>query len=88
MPRVGAGSKLGWGEPVEARVRSVGVVVDPSCSDDLTRLVEVDGFQQYGEAHARQRNARVREFEDRHDKERDPRPTEMIARPGCTRPAF
>ena len=41
MPLVGAGSKLGWGEPVEARVRSVGVVVDPPFFDDLSRLIEI-----------------------------------------------
>ena len=41
MPRRGACCELGWCEPVEARVRSVGVVVDPPFFDDLARLVEV-----------------------------------------------
>src|SRR6185312_11359116 len=41
MPRRGACCELSWCEPVEARVRSVGVVVDPPCFDDLARLVEV-----------------------------------------------
>jgi hypothetical protein len=34
------GLKLGWGEPVEARVRSVGVVVDPPFFDDPACLGE------------------------------------------------
>jgi hypothetical protein len=41
MPLVGACCELGWCEPVEARVWSVGVVVDPPRFDDLTRLVEI-----------------------------------------------
>ena len=41
MPLCGACCELGRCEPVEARVRSVGVVVDPPFFDDLTRLVEV-----------------------------------------------
>jgi hypothetical protein len=42
MPLRGACCELSWCEPVEARVRSVGVVVDPPFFDDLTRLLEVD----------------------------------------------
>src|SRR3954463_12302208 len=42
MPLLGACCELDRCEPVEARVRSVGVVVDPPFFDDLTRLVEVD----------------------------------------------
>ena len=41
MPPRGACCKLIRCEPVEARVRSVGVVVDPPVFDDLTRLVEI-----------------------------------------------
>jgi hypothetical protein len=41
MPLRGACCELSWCEPVEARVRSVGVVVDPPFFDDLTRLLEV-----------------------------------------------
>ena len=41
MPLIGACCELSWCEPVEARVRSVDVVVDPPCFDDVTRLVEV-----------------------------------------------
>ena len=41
MPRIGACCELSRCEPVEARVRSVGVVVDPPFFDDLARLVEV-----------------------------------------------
>src|ERR1700722_11488385 len=41
MPRTGACCELGWGEPVEARVRSYCVVVDPPFFDDLSRLVEI-----------------------------------------------
>ena len=41
MPRVGACCELGWCEPVEARVRSVGVVVDPPFFDDVSCLVEI-----------------------------------------------
>jgi hypothetical protein len=37
----GAGCELGWCEPVEARVRPVGVVVDPPFLDDLAGLAEV-----------------------------------------------
>jgi hypothetical protein len=37
----GACCELSRCEPVEARVRSVGVVVDPPFFDDLTRLLEV-----------------------------------------------
>ena len=49
MPRIGACCELSWREPVEARVRSVGVVVDPPFFDDLARLVEV-GEQVFVEA--------------------------------------
>jgi hypothetical protein len=38
---VGAGCELGRREPVEARVRPVGVVVDPPFLDDLTSFVEI-----------------------------------------------
>ena len=38
MPLDGAGCELHWGEPVEARVRAVGVVVDPPFFDDPARL--------------------------------------------------
>ena len=41
MPLPGACCKFDRREPVEARVRSVGVVVDPPFFDDLTRLIEV-----------------------------------------------
>src|SRR3954451_10558052 len=41
MPLIGACCELSWCEPVEARVRSVGIVVDPPCFDDLTRLFEI-----------------------------------------------
>lgn len=40
MPLAGAGCKLRWGEAVEARVRALGVVVDPPGFDDLTRMLE------------------------------------------------
>ena len=40
MPLTGAGCKLGWGEAFKARVRTLGVVVDPPCLDDLARLLE------------------------------------------------
>src|SRR5208337_3779681 len=38
---VGACCELRWCKPVEARVRSVGVVVGPPFFDDLTRLFEI-----------------------------------------------
>ena len=41
MPRCGACCELSRCEPVEARVRSVGVVVVPPFFDDLTRFREV-----------------------------------------------
>ena len=41
MPLIWACCELSWCEPVEARVRSVGVVVDPPCFDDLPRFVEI-----------------------------------------------
>ena len=41
MPLIGACCELSWCEPIEARVRSVGVVVDPPFFDDLARLAEV-----------------------------------------------
>jgi len=37
----GAGCELGWYELVEARVQSVGVVVDPPFFDDLAGLKAV-----------------------------------------------
>ena len=41
MPLIGACCELSWCEPVEARVRSVGVVVDPPFFDNLACLAEV-----------------------------------------------
>ena len=41
MPHCGAGCKLRWCEPVEARVRSLGVVFDPPCFDDPAGFDEV-----------------------------------------------
>ena len=41
MPRIGACCELSWCEPVQARVRAVGVVVDPPFFDDLARLLEI-----------------------------------------------
>ena len=41
MPLRGACCELSRCEPVEARVRSVGVVVDPPFFDDPARLLEV-----------------------------------------------
>ena len=41
MPLVGTGCELDWCEPVQARVRPVGVVVDPPVLDDLPSLVVV-----------------------------------------------
>src|SRR6185312_12344642 len=41
MPLIWACCELSWCEPVEARVRSVGVVVDPPCFDDLPCFVEI-----------------------------------------------
>ena len=41
MPLIGACCELSWCEPVEARVRSVGVVVDPPFFDDPACLAEV-----------------------------------------------
>jgi hypothetical protein len=41
MPLIAACCELGRREPVHARIRSVGVVVDPPVFDDLTGLVEV-----------------------------------------------
>jgi len=41
MPLIGACCELSWCEPVEARVRPVGVVVDPPFFDDIASLVEV-----------------------------------------------
>ena len=41
MPRCGACCELSRCEPVEARVRSVGVVVDPPFFDDVARLLDV-----------------------------------------------
>jgi hypothetical protein len=41
MPLIGACCELGGCEPVEARARSVGVVVDPPVFDNLPCLVEV-----------------------------------------------
>jgi hypothetical protein len=49
MPLKGACCELSWGEPVQARVRSVGVVVDPPFFDDLARLLDV-GEQVFVEA--------------------------------------
>ena len=49
MPLIGACCELSRCEPVEARVRSVGVVVDPLFFDDLTGLLEV-GEQVFVEA--------------------------------------
>ncbi len=42
MAPVGANCKFDRREPVEARVRPVGIVVDPPFLDDLASLVEVD----------------------------------------------
>ena len=41
MPLIGACCELSWCEPVEARVWSVCVVVDPPFFDDLACLAEV-----------------------------------------------
>jgi hypothetical protein len=41
MPQTGACCELGRCEPVEARVRSYYVVVDPPFFDDSSRLVEI-----------------------------------------------
>ena len=41
MPWIGAGCKLGWREPAEARMRPGGVVVDPPGFDDLNGLLQV-----------------------------------------------
>ena len=41
MPLMWACCELSRCEPVEARVRSIGVVVDPPFFDDLARLLEV-----------------------------------------------
>src|SRR6266478_10033295 len=41
MPLIGACCELNWCEPVEARVWSVGVVVDPPFFDNLACLAEV-----------------------------------------------
>ena len=41
MPLIGACCELSWCEPVEARVWSVGIVVDPPFFDDLACLAEV-----------------------------------------------
>ena len=41
MPLVGACCELRRCEPAKARVRSLGVVVDPPCFDDLTRLRKI-----------------------------------------------
>jgi hypothetical protein len=41
MPQIGACCELSRCEPVEARVRSVGVVVDPPLFDDPAGLAEV-----------------------------------------------
>ena len=41
MPLIGACCELSWCEPIEARVRSIGVVVDPPFFDDPSRLAEV-----------------------------------------------
>lgn len=41
MPLIGACCELSRCEPVEARVRSVGVVADPLVFDDPARLAEV-----------------------------------------------
>jgi len=38
MPLLGASYELGWCERIEARVRSVGVVVGPPFLDDPARL--------------------------------------------------
>jgi hypothetical protein len=53
MPLIGACCELGWCEPVEARVWSVGVVVDPPVFDDPASLAEV-GEQMLVEALVRQ----------------------------------
>ena len=49
MPRIGACCELSWCEPIEARVRSVGIVVDPPFFDDLARVLEI-GEQVFVEA--------------------------------------
>ena len=41
MPLIGACCEHSWCKPVEARVRSVGVVVDPPFFDDPARLAQV-----------------------------------------------
>ena len=41
MPLIGTCCELNRCEPIEARVRSVGVVVDPPFFDDRPRLAEV-----------------------------------------------
>jgi hypothetical protein len=41
LPLDGAGCKLRWREPFEARVRSVGVVVDPPFFDEPAGLRQV-----------------------------------------------
>ncbi len=41
MPLLGACCELGWCEPVEARVWSAGVVVDPPFFDYLSRVFEI-----------------------------------------------
>jgi len=41
MPLIGACCELSRCEPVEARVRAVGVVVDPPFFDDVSCLVEI-----------------------------------------------
>ena len=41
MPLIGACCELSWCEPIEALVRSIGVVVDPPFFDDPSRLAEV-----------------------------------------------
>src|SRR5215510_551073 len=53
MPLIGACCELGWCEPVEARVWSVGVVVDPPVFDDPASLAEV-GEQMLVEALVKQ----------------------------------
>ena len=49
MPLIGACCELDWCEPVEARVWSVGVVVDPPFLDDLAGFVEI-GEQMFVQA--------------------------------------
>ena len=49
MPLIGACCELNWCEPVEARVWSVGTVVDPPFFDNLACLAEVYRWKQlYG----------------------------------------